>query len=518
MKQALHIFAKDARHFWPEILVSLAITTAFAWIYPSNWRPVEDSQQLREILASAITVLVPISWAILLARVIHDESLVGDRQFWITRPYQWPQLLAAKALFLFVFLYLPILFAQCALLYQAGFAPFSYVHGLLYNLLLLTGILILPVVAIATITSNFAKMILTSLGLVLAIIALLIAGSSRTSVSLPSDGSWFFALFFSSILAVIILQYATRRTFRSRLLLEGGLLCMVGFGIASPEAMLVRRAYPRPVASDHPPVQLSFDPVRQAYVTRTARTPKDITLIIPLLVSGVAQGTAVKTDNIIATIEAPNGVHWTSRWQATYVENYLPSTQRSTAYFTVSKDIYEQVKSLPLTVRLTFALTQLQSGATTTVPLATGDFPIPGFGICSGSSFSFGSLQCRFPMHHPRLALVSSVLSQERCPVDRSSRPEGIPGQAWTGDLGNQPADFGVSPVWSSAIFFRKVGLTDPNDPNFFQSHRLCPGSLLSVTPYNVIRRTQTDLTITGLQVTDHSPSPQDSLSPLRAP
>jgi len=515
MKQALHIFAKDARRFWPEILVSLAITAAFAWIYPSSWRPMEESQQLREMLASAITVLVPISWAILIARVIHDESLVGDRQFWITRPYQWPQLLAAKALFLFVFLYLPLLFAQCALLYQAGFSPFSYVHGLLYNLLLLTGILILPVVAIATITSNFAKMILTSLGLVLAIIALLIAGSYRTSVSLPSDGSWFFALFFCSILAVIILQYATRRTFRSRLLLEGGLLCMVAFGVASPDAMLVNRAYPRLAASDHPPVQLSFDPVRQAYVSRTARTPKDITLIIPLLVSGVAQGTAVKTDNIIATIEAPNGVHWTSRWQATYVENYLPSTQRSTAYFTVSKDIYEQVKSLPLTVRLTFALTQLQSGATTTVPLTTGDFSVPGFGICSLSSFSVSNLHCRFPMHRPRLSLVRSVLSKDLCPTNSSNEPEGISGQSWAGEVSDKPADFGITSVWDSGIFLTKA--ENPN-PNSFQNYRLCPGSPLSVTPYNVVRRTQTDLTITGLQVTDHSPSTQDSLSPLRVP
>ena len=37
MKQILHIFAKDARHFLPEILVSLAITAAFAWVYPSEW-------------------------------------------------------------------------------------------------------------------------------------------------------------------------------------------------------------------------------------------------------------------------------------------------------------------------------------------------------------------------------------------------------------------------------------------------------------------------------------------------
>ena len=515
MKQALHIFAKDARHFWPEILVSLAITAAFAWIYPSSWAGMAYSDGLRSILAGAITVLVPVSWAILIARVIHDESLVGDRQFWITRPYQWPQLLAAKILFLLVFLYLPILVAQCALLYQAGFSPFSYAHGLLYNLLLLIGILILPVVAIAAITSNFAKMTLTLLGLVLAIIALSIAGSYGTSVSLPSDGSWLFILFFCSILAVIILQYATRRTFRSRLLLEGGFVGMVAFGIASPDAMLVNRAYPRLSASARPPVQLSLDPVRQAYVSRTARTPKDITVIIPLLVSGVAQGTAVKTDNIIATIEAPNGVHWTSRWQATHVENYLPSTERSTAYFTVSKDIYEQVKSLPLTVRLTFAITQLQSGATTTVPLTTAEFSVPSFGICSLSSFSVSSLHCRFPMHRPRLSLVRSVLSKDPCRTNSSTESEGISGQSWTGQVGDKPADFGITSVWDSGIFLTKA--ENPN-PNSFQNYRLCPGSPLSVTPYNVIRRTQTDLTITGLQVTDHSPSPQDLLSPLRVP
>ena len=37
MKQILHIFAKDFRHFWPEILISLALLGALVWIYPSTW-------------------------------------------------------------------------------------------------------------------------------------------------------------------------------------------------------------------------------------------------------------------------------------------------------------------------------------------------------------------------------------------------------------------------------------------------------------------------------------------------
>ncbi len=37
MKQILHIFAKDSRHFWPEILISMALVGALVWIYPSTW-------------------------------------------------------------------------------------------------------------------------------------------------------------------------------------------------------------------------------------------------------------------------------------------------------------------------------------------------------------------------------------------------------------------------------------------------------------------------------------------------
>ena len=91
-------------------------------------------------LAGLLTVLIPVSWWLLIARVIHAETLVGDRQFWLTRPYEWKKLLGAKALFLAVFLYLPLLIAQCLLLFRAGFHPLSFIPGLLFNLLLITGV------------------------------------------------------------------------------------------------------------------------------------------------------------------------------------------------------------------------------------------------------------------------------------------------------------------------------------------------------------------------------------------
>ena len=145
MKQILAIFSKDSRRFWPEIAVSLAITAAFVLVYPMQWR--ENNRIFGTVsysigglfthggglgfLAGCLIVLVPISWWILIARLVHGERLVGHTQFWLTRPYDWRRFLAAKLLFVAVFLYLPFLAAQMALLAQVGFDPFAYTgaHG-----------------------------------------------------------------------------------------------------------------------------------------------------------------------------------------------------------------------------------------------------------------------------------------------------------------------------------------------------------------------------------------------------
>ena len=37
MNQIVHIFRKDTRHCWPEIVLSLAITAALVCIYPLRW-------------------------------------------------------------------------------------------------------------------------------------------------------------------------------------------------------------------------------------------------------------------------------------------------------------------------------------------------------------------------------------------------------------------------------------------------------------------------------------------------
>jgi hypothetical protein len=114
MKQIVHIFRKDLRHHWPEVLVSLALLIAFTWDEPSQWLPdreIMEASRLHSFVYGSLLVLLVLSWGLLIVRVIQSERLAGDRQYWITRPVEWKKLLAAKLLFIAVFADAPLLFA-----------------------------------------------------------------------------------------------------------------------------------------------------------------------------------------------------------------------------------------------------------------------------------------------------------------------------------------------------------------------------------------------------------------------
>ncbi len=100
MTQILHIFRKDARRHWPEILVSLVLIAVFVWYQPRKWTGQAISIRFVAGLLNILPALLVLSWAFLIARLVQGELLVGDRQFWITRPYDWYKLLASKLLIL----------------------------------------------------------------------------------------------------------------------------------------------------------------------------------------------------------------------------------------------------------------------------------------------------------------------------------------------------------------------------------------------------------------------------------
>jgi hypothetical protein len=94
--QIIHIFRKDIRRHWREIALSLATLGAFAWNEPSQWAPKQfDEYPGRLIFSQWFTPMVLIGWFLLIVRVVHEEVPASDRQFWVTRPYDWKKLLTA---------------------------------------------------------------------------------------------------------------------------------------------------------------------------------------------------------------------------------------------------------------------------------------------------------------------------------------------------------------------------------------------------------------------------------------
>src|ERR1019366_4061272 len=171
------------------------------------------------LITSSLRLLTLIGWWLLIARVVHAETLVGDRQFWITRPYEWQKLLAAKVLFAVAWIGVSYLLAEFLMLAEAGYSPLTYPPGLLLNLLGVGTVFLLPLFSLATVTANFARLTLT----LLACLAIFVGStfltdgivrSSYTSAN-PYTNWLLYPLLFCGCALAIALQYATRPLRRS---------------------------------------------------------------------------------------------------------------------------------------------------------------------------------------------------------------------------------------------------------------------------------------------------------------
>ncbi len=161
---------------------------------------------------------------------------MGDRQFWITRPYRWPNLLASKALFLATWIALPLLFAEVALLATAGFHPLANISGALHIVLLLCDVLVLPVFAVAAVTSNLGRLTLT---LLITFGAALVFSNwinfFRTGYVpyLPQSNPFLSPLLAAGCVAALALVYATRRIWLTRTVLLTIPLLLAGTALLS---------------------------------------------------------------------------------------------------------------------------------------------------------------------------------------------------------------------------------------------------------------------------------------------
>ena len=505
MEQTVHIFRKDVRRHWPEIVVSIAVLAAFGWNKSTSLMAFEYPADVRTFFLRFLSPLVPVAWAFLVVRVVQEESLVGDRQFWVTRPYEWKKLLAAKLLFVVVFVNVPLLILQVLLLVSAGFPPTPYLAGLLWLQILWTLLLILPAVTLATVTASIGQSTLAVLGALFYLIALAVLSSAIPSagVSLGSiPDSIGLTMLVVLAAAVILWQYARRATVRSRVLLLGALAAIPLIMLATPYRTLIARAYPETAAREQLPVQLRFDPVQPRSHEGGFPEKNKVHIRIPLLVSGITGGSAVFVAGTLLSIQAPDGLRWNPGWRASGL-SLQANRQHAYIDISINKDFFERVKLIPVRVHISFALARVHAREARRIIAKPGGFILPGEGRCSFSPIVPSDTLCLFPLRRPYL-LISARFDEITCHPGEGEKP--LPaatiGYQWIGGPGAGPAEFGISPIQSDSLSLSDWGKAGGRD---FRPPGICPGTPLTIfSRWEKSQRARIELEIEGLRLTDY--------------
>ena len=373
----LHIFRKDARRLWPHIGATLLLLGTLAWHdrWRSDWMPGSTEGWLN--------LLVPLAWACLIGLAMEQEPLVGDRQFWITRPYRRPTLLAAKALFVVAFIHAPSFIADCYILSAREFSPLHYFPQLLWDQLLLAGALTLPAMALAALVRNFTHFIFE-------IVAVAVAASFLSGMLgryepfwTPVDGARrMLAILAAALVAgtLIWLQYARKRLVISRGVgIAGGVLTGFLFSYLWPPTAFALRSAIKPAQAA---MELQISPHQEQPASHlTAGTETRVTVFIPVAFSGTPADSDFHYSPLRTEIIGPGGESHRAATTADYrafrsisFEAYLASNMYDRPgplwlRMRFSRALYERLKDEKVTVAGDVALTFYRLGATTWMPV-----------------------------------------------------------------------------------------------------------------------------------------------------
>src|ERR1022692_3998165 len=242
MTNALHIFRKDVRHLWPHA-AACVILMALAAILDPTYASRGQSTAYSLLAGFALPLAC---WNLIIA-AIHEEKLPGDRQYWLTRPYSWKDLLAAKALFVVAFVNLPLFAWHVAAFAAVGIPLGEHLPSLLWRQVFFSAFYILPVAALAAITRSLGQVILTSLLGILPVAFLDIFLFARFRMNWVGMESLMMAAVAATlsigVAVILLLQYSRRATRLSRVVAGAVAVALVLVVFAGGKLSGGRRAH-----------------------------------------------------------------------------------------------------------------------------------------------------------------------------------------------------------------------------------------------------------------------------------
>jgi hypothetical protein len=415
MRSALRIFKKDVRHLWPSIVLVVGIELL------AGWAASAPSPGMARAYLGLGWIQALAQW-FLIASVVQEESLVGDRQYWLTRPYSWKALLAAKLLFFLVFIHLPELAADVGALMARGESPMAHWAGLSMAQFF-TLAMVLSAAALAAVSTGLAQFA----GIFLAAFAGFLLTAETLAYLVRGDPSWgglgwlhnaataVVAIFCAA--AILAVQYAARKTTLSRWIFAAGVLAMVSMmRMLEPHAAfelqcwLDGRRAPDSTARivQDSPRGLETAPLPEASWGHTSMRAVEV----PILIAGIPPGMKLQSDGVATSGVLPDGRVWSSGWDSINRLTNVVDTGKSTREERLlpGADPWLYVNADPSmagrNLHATAALTLLAAEEIT--PLARPGRPtrVPQGGLCWVTGEYDLHIVCSWPAPTPGYAAV----------------------------------------------------------------------------------------------------------------
>jgi hypothetical protein len=420
MMQSLHILRKDIRHLWADLSLYVALLIASSVMIPMTWDGGATANIPLHIFAGLLKIMIPILWLVIIARLIHDESLVGDAQFWITRPYKWTSLLGAKLLFILLCVALPFSLCQWSIVLQAGFNPLHTIPAQALNLLQMGLIVGLTFTVVASVTSTVQRMFMSMLAVVvlwaLALTFLTVPAGPR--MALPLAPEIFGIVIGGLLVAILLYQYASRNTFRSRIALVATALLFVALFSILVEGRLqplvnvfVRHHYP---VSTDASLKLVFDPA--AKPSKSPQTPDNRVgklemIILPVSIQGLDPHAQLDDHNVSFTIDGPS-YHYVSPWRPAYTEDGI---EEGNLILFIPPQVLNNIRGSNVHMHFSEVAQRLQPGTPQTVTAAT-DFNVPENGRCHlEANLPGNNVTCRYSFEIASRTIIRAAVADGSC-------------------------------------------------------------------------------------------------------
>lgn len=462
IQQALHIFRKDARHLRYELAATGLLLLILMLTGVQTWEGLQENAGRTPESAAPLTVLLLISWTLLIARVIQTEALPGDRHFWLTRPYDRSSLVLSKLLFIAAFINLPLLLVQAAILWMDGLPVGANLDGLISNQVLLSLVVLLPVAAIAALTRNLAQF--------LPVVVLFGAVMAGPVLDRPGFGDleWVPATL-GGVLALAISGFILWRQYRLRRSVNTAFLGAV----ATVVGVIAYAALPQGTAfaiqaqfkgtPDGPLALRLSQPAAPDDVPDVVNRYRQL-VALPIVVEG-ADPVDLRIQSAVITFKTLSGIRRQTRAQVRPVNGELRHT------VSLDRTFFDAAKDAPVQMEAEWYLTQYGNARAAEVPLDGTPVYIDGPGQCGVvAGYSQRRFVCRSAFSSPQPFQSAHV-----------ARPDQYH-ERWDHTVGGRIRTL-VQPVFARSFQFVEEDQFAPSAP-------LQPTSLLVREPIAYFRHT----------------------------